>query len=381
MRQTTRIGRALKVCFLSPALPEPDPGDAVGAYVRRLAADHGLQVTLALTDPPAGGTPSRLGSARAMPISEALAERFDVAMSTTWQATVRLFEVDAARHASFVERLAHGRMSAWQPERIVAAISYDLPVDFLAASELVAGELAQLRPDARCLLVHSGVAKDVFVPGPGGGGGPLRVAATTSEAANAAVGAMTEPHEVEILEAGASARAAGLAGSDVALVLDDERAAREAMHAGAACVATIEGLVAHDVDGLVTAPDDAATAGRALDLLARDRALLERLRAGALRSAQDCPTIDEATAAMARALELLVAEPPGEAARWPVRLMADATAAAALFHNELHAYAQELERVRGDEAYMLASRARELLERPPYAGARRLLRAARRRIG
>jgi hypothetical protein len=317
-----------------------------------------------------------------MPISAALEERFDVAVSTTWQAAVRLFEVDAARHASFVERLAHDHMSAWQPERIAAAISYDLPVDFLAASARVAGELALLRPDARCLLVRSGVAKEVFVPG-GGGGGPLRVAAATGEAAQAIVDAMTEPHEVEILApgAGARARAAALAGSDLAVVLDDERAAREAMHAGAACVATIEGIVAHAVDGLVVASDDAVGAGRTLDLLARDRALLALLRAGALRTAQGCPTVDEATAAMAGALERLAAEPAGDAARWPVRLMGDATAAAALFHNELHAYALELERVRNDEAYVLATRARELLDRPPYARARRLLRAARRLAG
>jgi hypothetical protein len=371
----------LKVCFLSPALPAPDSGDAVGAYVRRLAADHGLTITLALTDPPAGGTPSRLGSARVMPISGALAERYDIAVAASWQAAVRLFEVDAARHASFVERLEHDHMSAWQAERIAAAISYDLPVDFLAASERVAGELAQLRPDARCLLVRSGVAKDVFAPGTGGGGGPLRVAVRGGDAARAVVAAMTEPHAVEILEPGAAARAAGLARSDVALVLDDERCAREGMHAGAACVATVEGVVAHDADGLVTAPDDAAAGTRALDLLARDRELLGRLRAGALRAAQAAPSIDDATAAMAQALERLVAEPAGDAARWPVRLMADATAAAALFHNELHAYAQELERVRSDDAYVLATRARELLERPPYARARRLVRAVRRRIG
>jgi hypothetical protein len=355
----------------------------VGAYVRRLAADHGLEVTLALTDPPAGGTPSRLGRARVMPIAAALGERYDVAVATSWRAAVRLFEVDAACHASHVERLEHDHMGAWQAERIAAAISYDLPVDFLAASERVAGALAQLRPDARCLLVRSGVAKEVFVPGAGGGGGPLRVVAATGEAARAIVDAVTAPHEVETIApgAGASARAASLAGADVALVLDDERAAREATHAGAACVATIEGVVAHDADGLVTTPGDAAGAARALDLLARDRELLGRLRAGALRAAQGAPTIEEATAAMARALERLVAEPAGEDARWPVRLMADATAAAALFHNELHAYALELERVRGDEAYVLATRARELLERPPYARARRLLRAARRRIG
>jgi hypothetical protein len=369
------------VCFLSPALPGPDPGDAVGAYVRSLAADHGLSVTLALTDPPAGGTPSRLGSARVVPISDALTERYDVAVAASWRAAVRLFEVDATRHASFVERLEHDHMSAWQAERMVAAISYDLPVDFLAASERVAGELAQLRPDARCLLVRSGVAKGVFAAGRGGGGGPLRVAAC-GEAARAVVEAMTEPHEVEILgpDAGASARATGLARSDVAVVLDDERRAREAMHAGAACVATVEGVVAHDADGLVTAPVDVADGARALDLLARDRELLGRLRAGALRTAGACPSIDDATAAMAGALERLVAEPAGDAARWPVRLMADATAVAALFHNELHGYAQELERLRCDEAYVLATRARELLERPPYARARRLLRAARRRI-
>lgn len=372
------------MCFLSPALPRQDPGDAVGAYVRGLAAaDRGVDVTLALTDAPAAGTPSRLGSARVMPIADALAERYDVAVTASWQATVRLFELDAARYASFVERLEHDHMDAWEAERIVATLAYDLPVDFLAASERVAGELAQLRSDARCLLVRSGVAKGVFAPGPGGGGGPLRVAVASGEAALAAVAAVSEPHELEMLDrgAGASARAACLARCDVALVLDDECCAREAMHAGATCVATVEGIVAHDGDGLATAPGDVAGGARAIDLLARDRELLGRLRDGALRTARATPSIDDATAAMALALERLVAEPAGEAAGWPVRLMADATAAAALFHNELHAYSQELERMRCDEAYVLATRARELLGRPPYAHARRLVRAARRRIG
>lgn len=374
----------MKVCFLSPALPGADPGDAVGEHARRLAADHGMTVTVALTDPPAGGPPSRLGDARIVEIDDALGERYDVVVATGWKATIRLFEVEAERHASLVERLEHHHMHDWQAQRIAAAISYDLPVDFLAASERVAQELAELRPDARCLLAPLGVAKDVFDAGEGGAGGPLRLAVAHDEDASAILEAMAEPHEFEPLDpAGAAAgRAATLAASDVALVFGaDDQLAREAVHAGAACVATIEGLVAHDRNGLITTPRDIAGTARALDLLARDRELLARLRAGALETAGGLPGLDEAAAAMAQALQRLVAEPPPEAARWPVRLMADATAQSAIFDNELQAYARELERIQADEAFVLATRARELYERPGFAPARRLVRAARRRAG
>jgi hypothetical protein len=61
--------------------------------------------------------------------------------------------------------------------------------------------------------------------------------------------------------------------------------------------------------------------------------------------------------------------------------MADVAAAVAVFDIELHAYVQELETIRSDEAYVLATRARELLDRPRMQPARRLVRAARRRLG
>jgi hypothetical protein len=372
----------LKVCFLSPALPGADPGDAVGEHARRLAADHGLEVTVALSDPPAGGAPARLGEARLLEISDALAERYDIAVATHWQATVRLFELDAGRYASLVERLEHHYMDELQANRIAAALSYDLPVDFLAASEHVAEQLCELRPDARCVLAPLGVAKDVFMPGEEDGRGPLRVAVSGDQSAVAVVQAMAEPRELEVIDpaSGATVRAAGLAAADVALVLGaDDRLAREAVHAGAACVATVEGVVEHDRNGLVTAPHDVAGAARALDLLTRDRELLARLRAGALETARGIPALDTAAAAMARALELLVAEPPPEAARWPVRLMADATALATVFDNELQFRAKELERINSDAAHVLAARAREVLEQPRLAPARRLVRAARRR--
>ncbi len=81
--------------------------------------------------------------------------------------------------------------------------------------------------------------------------------------------------------------------------------------------------VAHGADGLVVAWDDPRGAARTLDLLARDRVLLARLRAGALARAAARPSPDEADALVAAALARLLAAPaldPGDQgaalARW-----------------------------------------------------------------
>jgi hypothetical protein len=85
---------------------------------------------------------------------------------------------------------------------------------------------------------------------------------------------------------------------------------------------------------------------------------------------------------LAGALERLVAEPPPERSAWPVRLMADAMAGAAVFRNDHFVLAGELERVQNDEAYQAAAALRDRLRGTRLARvAGPAARAARKRLG
>jgi hypothetical protein len=68
----------------------------------------------------------------------------------------------------------------------------------------------------------------------------------------------------------------------------------EGFHRGATCVTTEvtghEEYIEHGVNALVVDWDDRRGTARQLDLLARDRMLLHRLRCGALETARDWPT-------------------------------------------------------------------------------------------
>ena len=93
----------------------------------------------------------------------------------------------------------------------------------------------------------------------------------------------------------------------------------EAFHKGATCVVTpVTGhdeYVVHGENGLVVDWDDPPGTTRALDLLARDRALLHRLRCGALATARAWPSWEQQGQVMAAALLALRREPPPDAAR------------------------------------------------------------------
>jgi len=392
----------VRVCLLSPGLPGTDPADAVGRHATGLAGREGWDVVLALTEHRLGGERgATLGGARVVAVEGAIAgERFDAAIATHWTSTARLFEVPAGRHAYWVDGLAHHRIGAWNAERIPAQLSYDLPVDFLAASDAVAAELADLRPEARCVVVRGGVDKTVFgAAGGNGAGGPLRVVAVElgdedpgRDWAAAALSEASEPLAARTLARGAGAeeRAGAFAGADVVLMLSPVGGALsaplEAMHCGATCIVMPAGdseeLVRHGENGVVAEPDDVRGVARWLDHLSRDRDWLAALRAGAVETAAGWPDWEAASAELARTLERLVAEPPPERAAWPVRLMADAMAGAAVFRNDHFVLAGELERVQQDEAYQAAVALRDRLRGTRLARvAGPAARAARKRLG
>jgi hypothetical protein len=101
----------------------------------------------------------------------------------------------------------------------------------------------------------------------------------------------------------------------------------EGFHRGATCVTTEvtghEEYIEHGVNALVVDWDDRRGTARQLDLLARDRMLLHRLRCGALETARDWPDWDRAGELMAVALRAIAdAPPPAPYAHVP-RLLGD----------------------------------------------------------
>jgi Glycosyl transferases group 1 len=92
----------------------------------------------------------------------------------------------------------------------------------------------------------------------------------------------------------------------------------EACHVGVPCVvAPFTGhdeVIRHGENGLVVGFDDPDGTAAALDLLARDRPLLQRLSAAAIASMSAWPSADQAAAALATALAEVAEAPEPDAA-------------------------------------------------------------------
>jgi hypothetical protein len=394
---------AVHACLLTPSAPAP--GDPLDAHARRLAARDGHRVTVALTDARLGGDPLTDDGVRLVDVETAArGDRFDVAIATDWTSAAQLFGVPATRYAFLVRTLEHERMGTWQAERFAAALAYDLPVDFLVCGRWLVDRLGDLRPDARVLLTPDGVDKAVFAPAGGGGGaagdGPLRVLVDDRHAADRegsaerrALAAMGRPAEAAFAEPGddPAARAAKLAAADVVLHLPPADGVLglplEGLHAGVPAVVTAAldqpEVLAHGETGLVVDHDDTSAAAGALDRLAGDRDLLAALSAAGPAAVAAWPDPDAAAETLAGALRTIVDEPPPDAVRWPVRLMGDAIAGAAILRQELAIVGDELRRVQGDEAFRVAQRVKGRYERadgPLRPVADRLLARAKSRL-
>jgi hypothetical protein len=304
----------LRLCVLAEGLPAGD--DPVARVAAELSADH--DVVVALTERALAG-PATLGAASVVAIAD-VSGSFDIALATSWQATVHLFGVEAARYAELVGALEFEALGAWQAERLAAVIALDLPVDFVATDPGVRSALQALRPDARVLL----------------GRLPMAVAAT------AAVAVVQDGSPVPAM----------LAGS-VPIV-----------------VAANAGPVEHMVSGLVAEPGDDADVARLQDQLARDPELAARLADGARAAVADWPA--DASEIAAALTEIVASEPPA-GARWPHRLMGDVMAGVALLRQDHFAASAHIERLENDQAYVAARKLRDKVEssRPLRAVARR----------
>src|SRR4051794_18314927 len=330
----------VKVAFLVNDLQLSGGVGVVVAHARQLHDHHGFDVTLILAreqeDPhwrhePLQGLP-------VISLDEARGEHYDVAVSTWWETAFTLFELRADRHASFVQSLEDRFYRQGEVERLGARLVLDLPVSFITEARWIAETLADLRPDAPCLLVRNGIDKDVF-RSPASveprTSAPLRIlvegyASVWFKGVNeavAAVGQMHEPHHLTVvspdrghLVADGADRVVGptpqrelaalYAETDVVVKLSRVEGMYgpplEAFHMGATCVTTEvtghEEYVQHGVNALLCDWDDPNGTARQLDLLARDRVLLHRLRLGALETARTWPTWAQSGQFMAGAL-------------------------------------------------------------------------------
>jgi hypothetical protein len=306
----------------------------------------------------------------------------DVVVARDWEATAWLWDVEARRRVYAVDHFAHEALGPWQAERIAAALSYDLPVDFLAFGAHVAARLRELRPEARVEELRPGVDKTAWQPlAAAATAGPLRVAVHGED--HGVLARMAEPVErVDDLR-----QAHVLLSLEAHLPVDGP--ALHAVHCGVVPVllptAPAAELVDHRRTGILAEPDDSLGTARWLDTLARRADLRSELAANALELASSWPSVADARAAEAAALARLLAADPAPTDRWGQRVMADALAAVAVWRNEHYKLAGELQRIERDEAFQAAQRARDAWRGDPRLAAVRkvtapLVRRAKKRV-
>jgi glycosyltransferase involved in cell wall biosynthesis len=342
----------VKVAFLVNDLQLSGGVGVIVQHALQLVRNHGFEVSLVLVreqdDPHWAYDP--LEHLRILSLPQACEEHYDIAIATWWETTFSLFEVPAERYAYFVQSLEDRFYKPDTAERLGAGLTIDLPVAFITEASWIAETLRELRPDALCMLVRNGIDKDVFAVAERAEvrlGGPLRVLVEGNprswfkhvhEAIDATAG-MREPHHLTVVcgdrEGLGDVRADRIVGpltqdematlygeSDVLVKLSSVEGMfgppLEAFHRAATCVTTpVTGhdeYVEHGWNALVCDWDDPTGTARALDLLARDRALLHFLRTNALHTARGWPDWEQQGAMMALALRRIRSSPsPGGA--------------------------------------------------------------------
>ncbi len=349
----------MRVAFVVNDLQLSGGIGVVVEHARQLTERHGFAVDLVLAreqEEPEWGFRG-LGGIPVHGTAAAREEGYDVVVATWWETVGAALELPAHRHAYFVQSLEDRFYPLGAPERLAAALTHDLPLHVITEARWIADVLDGLVPGRRALLVRNGIAKDVFaLPAapPVRVDEPLRVLIEGDPAvwfkgvpeALAATGDMQEPREVTLVrprgqEPPGADRVVGplsqaelaleYARADVLLKLSRVEGMfgppLEAFHVGTTCVVSAvtghEEYVAHGENGLVVEWDDPRGTSRALDLLARDRALLHRLRWGALATARGWPSWEQQGAVMAAALREVARREPVAGPRVDAALLAD----------------------------------------------------------
>jgi glycosyltransferase involved in cell wall biosynthesis len=401
----------VRVAFLVNDLQLSGGVGVVAQHAHHLSAEQGWDVTLVLAREQEGAIWRGYENVPHLHVrsrEQALAEHYDIAISTWWETVFTLFEISADRYACFVQSLEDRFYRYDEAERLGAALTLDLPVAFITEARWIAETLRALRPDARCLLVRNGIDKSAFAPlrkAPINSDGPLRVMIEGSasawfkhlHAAIDAASAMREPHHVTVV-CGERSALGDVAADEVLGPLSHREMAEvyersdvllklssvegmfgpplEAFHRGATCVVTPvtghEEYVQHGWNGLLTDWDDLRGTARQLDLLARDRQLLSFLRTNALETARAWPSWEQSGQFMAGALLAIAGEPPPQSSAGTARLLRDLRGGLEIYHGHL--------RERADFARRALRFERRVLALRESSAARRLLALRRFRV-
>lgn len=356
----------MRIAWLLPDLTLSGGAGIVIEHARQLTLHHGMPGTLVRTNPQTRPDWAYRGLAdlEAITLGEAREREFDVAVATWWETAFALFELRAARHAHFIQLLEDSHYAPGEPDRLGFAQVYGLPVRFITAARWIHRTVEAMQPGNRAFYVPSGMAKETFaIPdAPPVHDGPLRIVieggpelirkgvphaleAVRLMAADKRVTLVTprapdarnaaHPPVDEHLGGIPHAEMAQLfARHDVLLKLSRAEGMYgpplEAFHMGATCVTNPvtghEDYVVHDENALVVDWDDPVGTARALDLLATDRALLARLREGALATARAWPDWETSSTQMADVMRALASEPPPPARASGLRAAATAQA-------------------------------------------------------
>jgi len=344
----------VRVAWLLRDLALSGGGGIVVQHASRLARDHGIEGTIVRCRPPLGPEWAYPGleSLPVADLDDVRGERFDLAVATWWETSLDLFDVQAERYAYFLQLLEDSHYPAGSAEQLGFALTYGLPVRFITAARWITDVVERMQPGNAAFYVPSGMDKAVFaVPNTVPlAEGPLRIVVEGGldlirkgvPHALEAVRLMSGERHVTLVTptapvAGARSAdgpppgvdehvgalshpelAALFARSHVLLKLSRAEGMYgpplEAFHCGCTCVTNPvtghEEYVRHAENALVVDWDDPVGTAHALDLLARDRELLQRLRGGALETARAWPSWEASTAQMAEALRTLVAEKP-----------------------------------------------------------------------
>jgi glycosyltransferase involved in cell wall biosynthesis len=343
----------VRVAWLLPDLTLSGGTGIVVQHARQLQRAHGMDVTLVRAkdvDAPDWAYPG-IEELRVVDLADVAGEAFDVAIATWWETALRLYDVRAERHAYFLQLLEDSQYPPGAADRLGFPATLGLPVRFVTAATWIRDTVERAQPGNAAFLVLSGMDKAVWAPPaqvPADDGGPLRVVVEGSLSlvrkgvphALEAVRLMREPAHVTLVSGdgtavapppGVDVQRGGLSHTELAALLRGSHvllklSRAEGMYGppleAAHCACTTvtnpvtghEEYLRHGENCLVVDWDDPHGTARALDLLARDRALLARLRAGALATAQAWPSWAQAGAELAEVLRRLHAEPPPDPA-------------------------------------------------------------------
>ncbi|MEA2493050.1 MAG: hypothetical protein QOJ29_961 [Thermoleophilaceae bacterium] len=266
---------------------------------------------------------------------DALSGTFEAAVAFGWQACLHVFRPQADKYAYVVPALEDTQMWHGDERRMLAALTYDLPLTLIAPNEPMAAALKMARSAQKVTVSRGGLP-------------PFTDVSFTSERGQTPLSGMRvfgigAVEDVFARTGTGVVRADRLDNADVVLEValpgGPLAIAPRAMQRGVVPVVTPveDDLVVDGESGLIVGFDDVPGTARALDTLAGDSELLGRLRDGALARAVALPTpADEATA-----LKKILADAPSATDR-PERLLLNARAAMEPIAQERRALDQAL---------------------------------------